>query len=106
MDRSNTEKVPNQIKNRVRDNPQSYIGRDLELNEKYRYGDEIDHEPVKAIQKEVDGMARLLCAIITDEGEPTESTEHYIEIYQNEVEKLRGLERDVISELPERERDG
>lgn len=104
MDESDPSNVPSQIKERVRTNPQSYIGRDLDLNRKYQYGDKLEHEPVKAIQKEIDGMARLLCAIIASE-ETTENGDQFLQIYQNEVERLRELERQVISELPERERD-
>lgn len=104
MDESDPGNVPSQIKERVRTNPQSYIGRDLDLNKKYRYGDEIEHEPIKGIQKEIDGMARLLCAIVASE-EVTDSSDQLLQIYQNEVEGLRELERQVVSELPERERD-
>ena len=104
MDESDPANFPSQIKERVRTNPQSYIGRDLDLNRKYRYGDEIEHEPIKGIQKEIDGMARLLCAIVASE-EVTDSSDQLLQIYQNEVEGLRELERQVVSELPERERD-
>lgn len=49
-------------------------------------------------------MARLLCAIIASE-EITVNGDQFLQIYQNEVEGLREVERQVISELPERERD-
>lgn len=97
------DKIPDNIKKRVRNESQSYIGRDLDLSIKYRYGDEIEHEPIKAIEKEIDGMARLLCAIVASE-EITDSSDHLLQIYQDEVAGLRKLEEEVISELPERER--
>lgn len=95
--------VPNRIKNRVRDEPLSYLGRDSYLTDKYRYGDEINHEPVVSIQKEIDGMARLLCRLAAEES-LSGDIHTYLEIYENEVERLRALEQGVISELPVRER--
>lgn len=104
MGDSEQDGIPSNITNRVKNDPQSYIGRDMELSRKYEYGDEIEHEPIKAIQKEVDGMARLLSAIIAS-GEVTDSSDQLLQIYQSEVESLRELERQVLSELPERERN-
>lgn len=94
--------IPEQVKKRVRNDPESYISRDLDLTRKYRFGDEIENEPVKAIQKEIDGMARLLCAIVVD-SEDVDDIKRCTRIYQAEVEELRRLEERVISELPERE---
>ncbi|MCU4799771.1 hypothetical protein OB920_05250 [Halobacteria archaeon HArc-gm2] len=72
------------------------------LSEKYQYRDKINHEPVKAIQKERDGMARLLDSLVGEENTIAEDGV-YIEIHKDEVENFRKLEREVISQLPERE---
>lgn len=102
MTESGPNDIPDRIRQRVQSDPESYISRDLSLARKYRFGDEIKNEPVKGIQKEIDGMARLLCAI-AEEGERFNNVDQYIRIYQAEIEKLRCLEDQVISELPERE---
>lgn len=104
MDEMDSDRIPNRVKDRVRMNAHSFIKRDVDLTEKYRYGDEISHEPVKGIQKEIDGMARLLYAIVTEE-EVSGDANQYVRVYQEEVENLHGLEEEVISELPQRERN-
>jgi hypothetical protein len=102
MDETDPNQVPTQIESRVRRSPDSFLARDIDLTEKCEYGDEISHEPVKAIQKEIDGMARLLCALV-DVDENSDNISQYLRIYNEEVGNLHDLERDVISELPERE---
>jgi hypothetical protein len=82
-------------------NANSFVERDADLTDKYHYSDDIGHEPVKAIQKEIDGMARLLCALVEDE-EIHGETHQYLRVYQEEVKGLRELEEDIISVLPER----
>lgn len=104
MDESELDQVPGRIKSRVRDNAQSFIGRDVHLTEKYRYGSEISHEPIIGLQKEIDGMARLLCALVIAE-EVTGSIDEYLEVYEAEVRRMRELEHQVVEELPERERN-
>ena len=104
MDESDSSNVLSQAKKRVRTSPKSYIGRDLSLNKKYRYGDKIEHEPIKGIQKEIDRMAGLLCAVHSSE-EVVDNPDQLLRIYQNKIEELIDLERQVISELPERESD-
>ena len=104
MDNSDSDQVPEQIRNRVQNDSHSFITRDEHLTEQYRYGGEISHEPVIGIQKEIDGMARLLCALL-DGDEKYGCDEAIIDVYQEEVRKLRELEHKVISELPERKRD-
>ena len=104
MDNSDSDQIPERIRRRVRTDAHSFITRDKDLTQKYRYGNKIDHEPVIGIQKEIDGMARLLCALVTQEG-TSGNPRQYLEVYQNEVERLRELEHEVISELPEREQN-
>jgi len=101
MDETDSDQVPDRVRNRVRTDAHSFIGRDADLMENYQYSDELGHEPVKAIQKEIDGMARLLCALVADDE--VSSNNHYLGVYQQETGKLRDLEQEVISQLPERE---
>jgi len=104
MDETDSDQIPDQVKDRVQLNPRSFINRNLDLTKRYEYGSRISHEPVKGIQKEIDGMARLLYALVAEEEFSGDANE-CLRVYQREVENLRELEREVISELPERERN-
>lgn len=97
--------LPDRVHSRVQDDPEEYLARDLRLTKKYQYGDEISHEPVKAIQKEIDGMARLLCRIAAEDRIGGE-IRTCVEIYEDEVSNLRELEHQIISQLPDREPEG
>jgi hypothetical protein len=103
MDEADLDQVLDRIEEGVRTDAASFIARDAFLSNKYHFGSEVEHEPVKAIQKEIDGMSRLLCALITEQI--VSDDDQCLRVYQQEVEKLRELEREVISELPEREQD-
>lgn len=104
MSKDNSGGLPKRITDRVQDEPVEYLFRDERLEERYRYGDEADSEPVKAIEKEIDGMARLLCALTADEGITT-PTSALLNVYEQEVAHLRDLQDEVVSELPERTED-
>jgi len=75
-----------------------FIGREQYLLRKYHTNDDINHESPKAIQKELDGMARFLCALAADE-QLSEDTKHYLEIYDDVKEELIDLEHQIVEDL-------
>lgn len=95
--------IPEKITSRVRDEPVEYVERDQFLEKHYFYGNETESEPIKAIQKEIDGMARFFC-LLSSKDDVQIPTSHLLEIYDQEVEHLRALEEQVVEELPERRR--
>ena len=98
MEEDNLENIPKQIAIRVRDDPDSFVGREKHLLEDYGTGDNIDHESPKAIQKELDGMARLLCAL-SIEDQISNDIEQYLDTFDNVKEQLLDLEREIVEDL-------
>ncbi len=103
MGENPVDEMPERITSRVQDEPVEYVERDQFLESHYLYGNETDSEPIKAIQKEIDGMARLVC-LLSSKDNVQISTPHLIEVYDREVDHLRALEEQVLEKLPERRR--
>jgi len=95
MNRDRSEAVPEQIAGRVHNTSDSFIGREQYLLRKYQTGNKTSGESPKAIQKEIDGMARLLCAIATEE-QSSEDIEQYLNIYDDLKRDLIDLEHQII----------
>jgi hypothetical protein len=95
--------IPEDVEERVRSEPATFLGRDKKMERKYKFADGYESEPMKAIQKEKDGMARLLCALASEE-EVDVSNSKLIEVYRREMSGLLELEEGVIDELPKQSR--
>jgi hypothetical protein len=68
------------------------------LRRKYQTGGSAGHNGSKAIQKELDGMTRLLSALLTDEP-ISEGDEQLLEVHEEVKQDLIGLEHRIVEDL-------
>lgn len=92
---------PDRIISRVRDDPDTFVGRNKRLSREYTRGDE-ESEPVKSVQKEIDGMARLFRAL-NDNDDVSVPASVLVDTYDQELEHLRQMEEDIVASLPEQQ---